>query len=367
MDDYKKFLKICDSLPDYIRSFFVSKGDSYQIKTKLGYAMDYTNFLNWVLYSCSDKTTATTISEITYKELESLSFDDIDAYLAYLSHYEALDRNGNKMYIENNARAKARKLAAIRELYKYLIKRGYITFNPVSLTETPKIRQEKSIIVLSEEQQQNMLNKALNAKGRPIKKGGATERGRKKAETMRQKVRYRDYAILATFLSTGIRVSELCNINMFDIDFDEQMILIIRKGGSQDHVYFNDMTKEALLDYIELERPVLAGFTKDSEFFGKFKNSDGPLFITGYIKASDELKRITPRRIQQIVKEYASFVAPENEKITPHSLRKTFGTQLFNKYHDLLLVQHALGHADSSTTSKHYVGFDIDRLKLLKK
>lgn len=373
MDEYTKFINICDNLPSFVRSFFVAKSDNYQTKTKLGYATDFHNFLFWVLkYSASSKSGK--IEDITVKELESLTYDDIDLYLDYLSKYPAVDdkgniirdKNGNIKYITNSPTGKARKLAAVRMLYKFLLKRGLITFNPTELTETPKRKNDKAIYTLSIEQQENMLNKAYMAQGRLIKKQGSTSRGLKKSATMRQKTKYRDYAILATLLSSGIRVSELCNINLFDIDFDEQMFIIRRKGGATDHVYFGKEAREAILNYIEVERDALAGYTKEAENYDKFSSSDGPLFITGFEKGTDELRRITPRRIQQIVKEYAAFVAPENEKITPHTLRKTFGTSLFRDYRDLMLVQHALGHADSSTTSKYYVGFDHDSLKVIK-
>lgn len=373
MNDYEKFIELCDTMPSFVRSFFVSKSDNYQPKTKLGYATDFNNFLFWIL-KYSGKTNAESIASITCKDLESLSYEDIDLYLNYLSIYPAVDNKGNTIkdktgkikYITNSPTGKARKLAAVRMLYKFLLKRGLITFNPTELTETPKEKEEKAIFTLSMEQQSTMLNRAYRAEGRPVKKEGVTERGLKKSGTMRQKTRYRDYAILATLFSSGIRVSELCNINIYDIDFNEQMFIIKRKGGSTDHVYFGKEAKDAMLDYIELERNNLAGYTKESERYDKFASSDGPLFITGYEKGTDELKRITPRRVQQIVKEYGVFVAAENEKITPHTLRKTFGTSLFREYKDLILVQHALGHSDSSTTSKYYVGFDQDSLKVIK-
>ncbi len=364
MDDYERFEKLKDELPDYIQSFFISKNDSYQIKTQIGYAMDLKNFLKWFLDVCAEKTNATELKGITCKDLERLTYDDIDAYMAYLSQYRTKNKKNQTIIVSNDAHGKARKLAAIRTLFKYLLKRGYIAQNPIELVETPKIRKDKAITTLSKEQQDIVLNKAYCAEGRPIRKKGQTARGIKKSASMRQKTRLRDYAILSTLLSSGIRVSELCGIDMFDINFDEQYFIIVRKGGSTDKVYFGKEAHDAIIDYIEFERYAIAGHEKDEPEFAKFDNSNGPLFITGH--KGDELKRITPRRIQQIVKEYAAFVAPENEKITPHTLRKTFGTALFRDYKNLMLVQHALGHADSSTTSKYYVGFDNDELKVIK-
>ncbi len=365
MDDFECSEMLLDELPDYVRSFFVSKDNKYQKKTEIGYAMDLKRFLIWFLDACSDKTNATIIKEITYKDLEKLSYDDIDAYMKYLSHYRTQNKVNKIITVQNEAPGKARKLAAIRMLYRFLLKRGYITFNPTEFTETPTNREAKSIVTLSEEQQKTFLNKAYRGEGRPIREKGQTPRGIKKTASMRQKTKYRDYAILCTLLSSGIRVSELCNIDMFDINFDEQYFVITRKGGNKSpQVYFGKQALDAINDYINNERYVQAGYLKDDPDLQAFMDSDGPLFISGH--KNGKLKRITPRRVQQIVKEYAAFISAENEKITPHTLRKTFGTSLFNDYKDLLLVQNALGHANSSTTSKYYVGYNNEQLKVIK-
>ncbi len=365
MDESTRFEQMLDELPDYVRKFFVSKNDQYQIKTMLGYATDLKNFFNWFLDACSDKTDAKIIKDITCNDLEKLTYDDIDAYLMYLSRYRSTNKSEKTVFIENKEHGKARKLATLRIMFKYLLQRQYIKYNPVELAETPKMKKTKGIVTLSQDQCEMILNKAYRGEGRPIKADGQTPRGIKKTTTMRQKTKYRDYAILCTLLSSGIRVSELCNIDMFDINFDEQYFVITRKGGNRSpQVYFGKLALSAIESYIENERYILAGYTKTDPDYKQFVSSDGPLFISGC--KNGVLKRITARRVQQIVKEYAVFVAAENEKITPHTLRKTFGTSLFNDYKDLLLVQNALGHADSSTTSRYYVGYNNDDLKVIK-
>lgn len=365
MNDQEHFDILLDELPDYVRSFFVSKDQDYQIKTKIAYALDIKTFLNWFLDACSDKTDAKSIKAITCKDLENLSYDDIDLYLVYLSQYRTLNKKHEIITVKNSEHGKARKLATLRVLFKFLLKRRFITFNPVELAEIPKIHNDKGIVTLSDKQQDIFLNKAYRGEGRPIKKDGQTERGKKKAATMRQKTKYRDYAILCTLLSSGIRVSELCNIDMFDINFDEQYFVITRKGGSKaPQVYFGKTALDAIRNYIDNERYAIAGYSKNDPEYLRFLSADGPLFITGH--KDGQLKRITPRRIQQIVKEYSAFINAKNEKITPHTLRKTFGTELFNEYKDLLLVKNALGHSDTSTTSKYYVGYNYNALKVIK-
>ena len=196
MDEQERFDLLLDELPDYVRSFFVSQNDKYQIKTKIAYALDIKTFLTWFLDTCADKTDAGSLKEITYKDLEKLSYDDIDLYLMYLSQYRTLNKKHEIITVKNSAHGKARKLATLRVLFKYLLKRRYITFNPVELAETPKSHEDKGIVTLSAEQQKVFLNKAYHGEGRPINKEGQSQRGAKKTIAMRQKTKYRDYAIL---------------------------------------------------------------------------------------------------------------------------------------------------------------------------
>ena len=116
-------------------------------------------------------------------------------------------------------------------------------------------------------------------------------------------------------------------------------------------MYFNKEVLSALTDYITLERPQLS---KND------KNKDGPLFV------SNRGTRISVTRVEEIIKEFGKQVLPQNTKISAHLLRKTYGTNLYNKTGDILLVQHALGHTTSQTTEKYYIKYDENRLAALK-
>lgn len=354
-DYFEQTRQLLAELPPLVGDFFYTKQDNYQIRTRLGYAQDLRIFFNWMLDTCDDM--PETIREIDKEHINRIDNDDIYAFLDYLNYYQSHNPvHADGDIKKNTAVGKARKLAALRSFFKFLRIRKLIDHNPCDLVETPKIHKAKAILTLSDEQQQIMLDNAIDAKGKPLKKGIVDE---ERTKSLREHTKYRDFAILTTFLGTGLRVSELVNIELDDIDFREQRIFVIRKGGSKDFVYFNSAVFNAILDYMDYERDRLLHIKRDKDKEDDSPSS-GPLFI------ARGGKRITVRRIQQIVKEYAVFAVPSSQKVSPHTLRKTFGTALYEKYKDLALAQHALGHENAQTTSEHYVNYNKDNLKILR-
>ena len=161
---------------------------------------------------------------------------------------------------------------------------------------------------------------------------------------MHKQTQIRDMAILTLLLGTGIRVSECVGLNLDDVDFDNNAIRVIRKGGNEALVYFGDEVEKALLDYIQ-------GPRKEVQTKSGHENA---LFI------SMNNTRITPRSVERLVKKYARLVTTV-KKITPHKLRSTFGTALYQETGDIYLVADTLGHKDVNTTKKHYAALDEER------
>ena len=354
MNNYDKFYELLGLLPGFVTDFFVKENDRYQIRTKLAYANDMKLFFEWVIES--GLTDASVLKEITIEDMSRITDDDLDMYMVYLDHYLSRGEAAFGTVRENGASSKRRKLSSLRVLFRYLLKKKKILTDPTELVETPKLRKDKAVIHLSGEQGRAVMDAALN--GKVGVRPGQSERGLKRQETLRQKTRYRDLAIIAVFLGTGVRISELVNMDLYDVDIDENSILVIRKGGSRDLVYYNEEVKDALLEYMLTERNELLHISEEVSESSIPEN--GPLFV------SRGGKRITVRRVQQLVNDYASYALPSGMKISPHVLRKTFGTKVYRDFHDLSLAQAALGHKSVSTTEMYYVAFDKERLKVLK-
>ena len=157
----------------------------------------------------------------------------------------------------------------------------------------------------------------------------------------------RDFAILSLFLGTGIRVSECVGLNISDIDLENNAFMVTRKGGNQVVLYFPPEVADALAEYIT-ER------TQTETVEGQ----EDALFL------SLQRKRITQRAVQNLVKKYASVAAPLKNKISPHKLRSTYATNLYNETGDIYLVADVLGHTSVDTTRKHYADMTDARRRM---
>ena len=150
------------------------------------------------------------------------------------------------------------------------------------------------------------------------------------------KTKKRDMAILTLLLGTGIRVSECVGLDLNDIDPKNNGIKVHRKGGSEVMVYFGDEVAEALDAYLDerLEMEPQEGSTE-------------AVFL------SMQNRRINVRSVENLVKKYSRLVTTV-KNITPHKLRSTYGTTLYQETGDIYLVADVLGHKDVNTTKKHY-------------
>ena len=142
---------------------------------------------------------------------------------------------------------------------------------------------------------------------------------------------------------TGIRVSELVGIDLNDIDWEHNCIRIIRKGGNEDIVYFGDELHRYLEDYINYERE--PGDDKEKALFVASRKDKG---------------RLTVRSVERIVSKYGTATIP-SKHLSPHSLRRTFGTNYYEETSDLYAVADALGHKNIQVTKDHYA--DISERK----
>lgn len=318
---------------DFLRSIAVTTGTF----TRLAYAIDlrtFFHFLQTERVAFSDKHLTIWSDE----DLSRVSQSDLTAYIEYLTYYfKSDDESGDQPVKElvNHDLAIKRKLCSIRSFYDFLFKNHRIPSNVTLLVPLPKIH-EKPILRLNRDEMIKMLNQAETGEG-------MTE-GQKRYQKLTAK---RDYAMLSLFLGTGIRVSECVGINLSDINMEENAFLVTRKGGNQVVLYFPAEVATALGEYIE-ER------TKIDTLPGH----EDALFL------SLQKRRITQRAVQNLVKKYAMTAAPLKPKISPHKLRSTFATNLYNATGDIYLVADVLGHSSVDTTRKHYADMTDARRRM---
>ncbi len=324
-ENLEKLDKILEEdLPEFCREYFVGISANTTPLTRLNYGYDIRTFFKY-LVSKIGRFKGKSTKDITPADIESLSPFEIEAYLSYVEIY----RKDGKI-VNNGARGKSRKLAAIRSMIKYFEKKQLIRYNPTASVDTPKLR-EKEIIRLDGDEIETMMDVVDTG-------AGLSERQQKYQEN----TRIRDLAIVSLLLGTGIRVSELVGIDIDDINFDDRSFVVQRKGGARVILYFSEEVEGYLYDYYSI---------RVSE---KTSSEDEPALFLSLQK-----KRITTRAVENIIKKY-SLVATPLKHITPHKLRSTFGTQLYRNTGDIYVVADVLGHKDVNTTKRHYAAITED-------
>ena len=316
-----------EDLPGFCRQYFRGIEESTGARTRLAYAYDLRVFFEFIQRE-NPSLKDTSIRDFPISILERIGREDIEEYLDFLTYYE---KDGQ--VFTNDARGKARKLSAVRSLFKYFYTSEILTKDVTALVPLPKLH-EKPIVRLDSDEVAKMLMKADS--------GAELTRSQQR---FHDKTRLRDMAILTLLLGTGIRVSECVGLDLDDLDFREKGMLVHRKGGSESIVYFGDEVEAALKDYLEQRKQILPKEGHEKALFLSLQN-----------------RRITVRAVENLVKKYAGL-ATSLKKITPHKLRSTYGTSLYRETGDIYLVADVLGHKDVNTTRKHYAAIDEDRRK----
>ena len=313
-----KLRELLDSLPGFCRMYFRGMSDSISSRTKIAYAYDLRVFFEYMMKNNS-YCRGYDMRGLPMEVLDMIGREDIEEYMEYLSLYT----NGEDEEYVNDERGKSRKLASLRSFYNYFFRNELIKTNPPSLVPMPKLH-EKEIIRLDPDEVAELLDQVeagTNLSGHQL--------------SYHSKTAVRDTALLTLLLGTGIRVSECVGLDINDIDFNNGRIKVRRKGGYEDVVYFGKEVEEALMAYMDKRKGIIPVEGHEDALFLSMQN-----------------KRISVRAVENLVKKYASNVSLK--KITPHKLRSTFGTNLYQETGDIYLVADVLGHKDVNTTRKHY-------------
>lgn len=316
ISDLDKIAELLNDLPPFCEDYFLGIETRTSSQTRLKYAYDLRIFFDFL---CQRKYKNLDVLDLTLENLEAVTHNDIEFFLSYLSHYRYRDK-----HLSCDERAKARKLSAVRAIFKYFFNKGLIHVDNAAKVPTPKLH-EKEIIRLDAEEVSELISVAESGKGLSPH-----------AEGYHNKTKVRDTAILTLFLGTGIRISELVGLDNNSFDFEENSFLVTRKGGNQAILFFSDEVKYALQEYIAEKR-------NDP----KVPETEDAFFL------SMQYKRINVRTVEILVKKYSKLISPL-KKITPHKLRSTYGTRLYNSTGDIYIVADVLGHRDVNTTKKHY-------------
>ena len=328
----EKLRELLATLPSFCRMYFRGMNDTISPRTKIAYAYDLRVFFEYIMKE-KKLHEKFTMQDLPMSYLDKISRADIEDYMEYLALY----RNQDETEVMNEERGKSRKLASLRSFYNFYFTNELIETNPAALVKMPKLH-EKEIIRLDPDEVAALLDQV--------------EDGTKLTQKQLQyhdKTKVRDVALLTLLLGTGIRVSECVGLDIHDVDFKNQAVKVRRKGGYEDVVYFGEEVNDALLSYLEQRKHIIPLSGHENALFLSMQN-----------------RRITVRSVENLVKKYAQLVNGL-KKITPHKLRSTYGTTLYQETGDIYLVADVLGHKDVNTTRRHYAAMkDAHKRKAAK-
>lgn len=312
-----KLRELMKELPAFATEFFRAMEIKKATNTRRNYAYDLSTFF-YFLKSENPYFKDKDIRTLPVSILDDIQPVDIEEYLSFLTYYE---KDGQQF--SNHEEGKARKLATLNTFFGYFHKKEMIQKNAPSVVDVPRVK-EKNIIRMDPNEVAQLIDNMESG-----------DKLSKQQKVWHSKNKIRDLAIVVTLLGTGVRVTELVGLDITDLDFDNGAMRVIRKGGSEDLVYFGEETEEMLRNYLD-ER-----LKMEPE-----PGHENALFI------SQNNTRITVRSVERLVKKYASTATAK--KITPHKLRSTYGTALYQETGDIYLVADVLGHKNVNTTRKHY-------------
>lgn len=288
--------RLLDNAPDLIKDYSYSF-QSKTIMTKYSYLLhmiEFNDFLNG-------------------KSLVDVRPIDIDRYMEKIKY--------NKNNQENGASIRATKLFAISNFYKFLVKNNYVEKNPCLDVEIPKDRVEREIIAMTPGE--------INI----VKKNIINGCGTKRENARRDEWKFRDLAILMLGCSTGMRVSEIVEINIEDIDFDNNILISTGKGNKTRKIFFGDSTKGHLLEWIYERNEKMKGYPQTDSLF-----------------ISNRRQRMSVRAVEKLIANYTKNL---DKHITPHKMRSSCATNLLEQTGNIYLVQQQLGHENIETTKRY--------------
>ncbi len=257
---------------------------------------------------------------------------DIQQFLDYFRENELkVSKDTIRDYISmiflrtKNKATLSRKIYALKSFYTFQMQQGKIAKNPFDVISTP--REEKKLPeILTEKEMLTFLDRLPEDNF----------------------IHLRNKAVFEFLYATGLRISELVNLRLVDINFSEALVRVLGKGKKERIVPFNDHAGRILLRYLEQVRQA---FKQPVDYV--FLNARG--------------KKITDRAIEQILQKVYGEIMESNKKVYPHLFRHSFATHLLQRGANLRVIQELLGHSNLSTTEKYTSLNYSDLLNVYKK
>ena len=322
-------------MPWFILDYYQSKLTvPYSFTTLYEYLKEYRRFFEWLLDAgISD---ADLIADIDLKTLENLSKKDMETFILYLRERPSLNTYSTKQGVSQTTIN--RTLSALSSLFKYL------TEEVEDKNGEPYFYRNVMKKVATKKQKETLASRAENIKQKLFLGDETMEfleyvdceyevKLSNRAKSSFYKNKERDLAIIALLLASGVRLSEAVNLDLKDLNLKMMVIDVTRKGGKRDSVNVAGFAKPYLEQYLEIRQTRY-----------KAEKQDTALFLTEYRGIPN---RIDASSVEKMVGKYSQDF---KIRVTPHKLRHTLATRLYDATKSQVLVSHQLGHASTQVT-----------------
>ena len=331
----EKIDELKELMPWYVLEYYQSKLTiPYSFTTLYEYLKEYRRFFEWLIDS--GVSNANKLADIPLETLEHLSKKDMESFILYLRERTLLNTKNKRQGVSQTTIN--RTLSALSSLYKYL------TEEVENADGEPYFYRNVMKKVSTKKKKETLAARAENIKQKLFLGNETMEfleyvdceyehKLSKRALSSFRKNKERDLAIIALLLASGVRLSEAVNLDLKDVNLNRMIIEVTRKGGKQDSVNVAGFAKPYLENYITIRR-------------GRYKaeKTDLAFFLSEY--------RGVPNRMDasSIEKMVAKYSQDFKIRVTPHKLRHTLATRLYDATKSQVLVSHQLGHASTQVT-----------------
>ena len=322
--------KLESQLPSFLRDYFVYLRGAVSVTTRRAYLMDIKFFLDYLI-DTDLYTSAKSVSDISIDDFKEIGARDINLFIGDYCNRYYKNVNNDRILYENNNKSLARKKSSLSTMFKFLFRNEQLDtditsgFNPIKLPKP----QPDAIKRLEIDEVAIMLEAVETG-------NGLTD----KEKYYWLKTKKRDRAILVLFITYGLRLNELRELNISSFNFSRGEFMIYRKRGKEVLMPINKACETVVKDYIENERPSDDGISEEYQ---------DALFL------SLQKKRMTARSIRDLVKKYTAIGmnTSRSKGYSPHKLRATAATSLIETGFSIYDVQNLMDH-DNVTTTQLY-------------
>lgn len=331
----KRLEELLKEMPYFVVKYVDSKWDILSPLTLFSYVRDYKEFFEWLIseqiVSCGS------VKSFPVDALATLPLEDANNYFKHLARkkYKVSEKDDEIQQI--SLKTVNRQKSSLRSLFKYLtaeseVANGKSYFERNVMAKIP-IRKVKETL----NERARKITEKIFIGDMDIEFLDYVQNEYEASLSETQKIFFRrdkerDFAILSLFLGSGIRVNELSNLRLKDIDFTKETVSVIRKGGKKDTVAVTPSSLEDLKAYLNVRKE-------------KYKAGDGENEFVFVKRYRNETTALTNRAIEDIVYKYTKSF---DKRMSPHKLRHTYATNLAEETGgDIPLIMNQLGHTNS--------------------